>query len=163
MPSRIGDTTIGALGVAFPAGWRPTGEDRATVRAVAQILALWVHNGRLIAGLRDRVRELDRQALQLSALTHISRRVAASLDEGEAHGVIVAEARALVRADVALWWGAPGAATPWCWPATGRATATLRTRPRSPRWTPPGGRCARDGGRWSPCRTPTAGPPGWSG
>ncbi len=108
VPSRIGDTTIGALGVAFPAGWRPTGEDRATVRAVAQILALWVHNGRLIAGLRDRVRELDRQALQLSALTHISRRVAASLDEGEAHGVIVAEARALLRADVALLVGRTG-------------------------------------------------------
>lgn len=102
VPSRIGDATIGALGVAFPAGWQPTGEDRATVRAVAQIVALWVHNGRLLAGLRDRVRELDRQSLQLTALTRIARRVAASLDEGEAHGVIVAEARALVRADVAL-------------------------------------------------------------
>ena len=71
------------------------------MRAVAQVLALWVHNSQLIAGLRDRVRELDRQALQLSALTRISRRVAATLDEREAHRVIVAEARALVRADAA--------------------------------------------------------------
>ena len=101
VPSRIGDATVGALGVAFPEGWQPSGEDRAAVRAVAQVLALWVHNSQLIAGLRDRVRELDRQALQLSALTRISRRVAATLDEREAHRVIVAEARALVRADAA--------------------------------------------------------------
>lgn len=101
VPSRIGDTTVGALGVAFPRGWRPSGEDRATVRAVAQILALWVHNSRLLAGLRDRVRELDRQALQLTALTRIAQRVSATLDEDEAHGVIAAEARALVRADAA--------------------------------------------------------------
>ncbi len=101
VPARIGDTTVAALGLAFPPGSRPAGEDRAAVRAVAQILALWVHNGRLIAGLRDRVRELDRQALQLAALTRIARRVAATLDEGEAHRVIVGEARALVRADAA--------------------------------------------------------------
>ena len=101
VPSRIAGTTVGAVGVAFAEGHRPTGDDRAAVRAVAQILALWVRNAQLVAGLRDRVRELDRQALQLEALTQIARRVAGSLDEGEAHRVIVSEARALVLADSA--------------------------------------------------------------
>ena len=101
VPSRIAGITVGAVGVAFAEGYRPTGEDRATVRAVAQILALWVRNSQLVAGLRDRVRELDRQALQLEALTQIARRVAGTLDEGEAHRVIVTEARALVLADSA--------------------------------------------------------------
>ena len=84
VPARVGDATVAALGVAFPPEYHPVAEDRSTVRAVAQVIALWVHNARLVAGMRDRVRELDRQSLQLAALTRVARRVAASLDEDEA-------------------------------------------------------------------------------
>ena len=53
-------------------------------------------------GLGDRVRELDRQGLQLSALTRVARRVASAVDEGDARRIVVGEARALLQADTGV-------------------------------------------------------------
>ena len=92
----------GAIGVALPDGARLTDDDRVVVGAVGQALALAVRNDDLMRGLGDRLRELDRQALQLSALTRVARRVAETVDEGDARRVVVAEARTLLQADAAV-------------------------------------------------------------
>jgi two-component system sensor histidine kinase UhpB len=99
IPTRVGGRTVSAVGLA-PAGPVPDATDR-DLRAAAHLLGLALRNGQLASGFRDRVRELDRQAVQLGALTQIARRVAGSLEQSEAHRVVVAEARALVRADSA--------------------------------------------------------------
>ncbi len=102
VPARIAGQAAGALGVALPAGGRLSDDDRATVEAVAAALALAVRNDDLMRGLGDRVRELDRQGLQLSALTRVARRVASAVDEGDAHRIVVGEARALLQADTGV-------------------------------------------------------------
>lgn len=97
LPVRVGGRTVAALGLA-PA---PVAQVGADLRAAAQLLGLALRNGQLASGFRDRVRELDRQAAQLGALTEVARRVAGTLEPGEARRVVVEEARALVRADAA--------------------------------------------------------------
>ena len=101
VPARIGGQAVAAIGVALPEGTRLADDDRVAVGAVAQALALAARNDDLVRGLGDRVRELDRQALQLSALTRVARRVAETIDEGDARRVIVSEARTLLQADAA--------------------------------------------------------------
>lgn len=102
VPARIGGQALGAIGVTLPDGARLADEDRVVVGAVGQALALAVRNDDLVRGLGDRLRELDRQALQLSALTRVARRVAEAVDEGDARRVVVAEARTLLQADAAV-------------------------------------------------------------
>lgn len=102
VPARIGGQAVGAVGLALPPGVALTDDDRAVVEGVAHALALAVRNDDLMRGLGDRVRELDRQALQLSALTRVARRVAETLDEGDARRVVVSEARTLLQADSAV-------------------------------------------------------------
>ncbi len=100
IPARIGGRTVAALGLA-PAIVDDDAGERA-LTATAHVLGLAIRNSHLASGVRDRVRELDRQAVQLAALTEIARRVAGSLEPAEAHRVVAAEARALVRADGAI-------------------------------------------------------------
>jgi len=100
IPTRVGGRTVAALGLAPAIVDDDAGE--RSLRAAAQVLGLAMRNTQLSAGVRDRVRELDRQAVQLGALTEIARRVAGSLEPAEAHRLVVAEARALVRADAAI-------------------------------------------------------------
>jgi signal transduction histidine kinase len=102
VPARAGGQTVGALGLALPAGRRLGAGEREAVRAAAQVLALGLRNTQLFAGLQERARELDRQVRQLIALTEVARAVARSLDQSEAHRTITEEARRLVRADVAV-------------------------------------------------------------
>lgn len=102
VPARIGGQAVGALGLTLPGGAALGDADHATVEAVAQALALAVRNDDLVRGLGDRLRELDRQALHLSALTRVARRVAETLDEGDARRVVVSEARTLLQADSAV-------------------------------------------------------------
>ncbi len=97
IPTRIGGRTVAAVGLSPASG--PPGPE---VRAAVQVLGLALRNARLAAGFRDRVRELDRQAVQLGALTEVARRVAAAIEPGDAHRVVAAEARALVRAEGAV-------------------------------------------------------------
>lgn len=101
LPARLGGRTVAALGLA-PAAADVGGRGDAALLAVAHLLGLALRNGQLAAGVRDRVRELDRQAAQLDALTRVAGRVAAALEPAEAHAVVAAEARALARADVAV-------------------------------------------------------------
>jgi signal transduction histidine kinase len=96
--ARIGGQSVGELGVSLEPGEALTSDARALVEGVARVLALVVRNDDLVRGLGDRVRELDRQAAQLGALTRVARRVAESVDEGEVQRVVVSEARALLRA-----------------------------------------------------------------
>ncbi len=97
LPTRIGGRTVAAVGLApAPARVAPG------IRAAVQVLGLGLRNARLATGFRDRVRELDRQVVQLDALTEVARRVAGSLEPEEARGVVLGEARALVRADGAV-------------------------------------------------------------
>lgn len=100
--ARIGGQAVGAIGVTMPAGTRLADADLPVVEGVAQALALAVRNDDLMRGLGDRLRELDRQAVQLGALTRVARRVAETVDERDAHRVVVAEARALLQADAAV-------------------------------------------------------------
>jgi signal transduction histidine kinase len=102
VPARAGSVTVGALALVLPGGRALSDEERVSARAVAQILAMELRNGKLFAGMRDRARELDRQVRQLAALTEVARGVARSLDEGDAHRTIVSQARRLVRADTAV-------------------------------------------------------------
>jgi signal transduction histidine kinase len=97
LPTRIGGRTVAAVGIA-PAPARLT----PGVRAAVQVLGLGLRNARLASGFRDRVRALDRQVVQLDALTEVARRVAGSLEPDEARRVVLGEARGLVRADAAL-------------------------------------------------------------
>ncbi|MGD9570522.1 MAG: ATP-binding protein [Thermoleophilia bacterium] len=97
IPTRVGGRTVAAVGLS-PVAAAPDAE----VRAAVQVLGLALRNARLAAGFQDRVRELDRQAVQLGALTEVARRVAGAIEPGEAHRVVAAEARALVRADGAV-------------------------------------------------------------
>ncbi len=99
--ARLGGQAIGAVGLALAPGATLSAGDRTIVEGVAQALALAVRNDDLVRGLGDRVRELDRQALHLTALTRAARRVAETLDEGDAQRVVVSEARALLHADTA--------------------------------------------------------------
>ncbi len=101
VPARIGGQAVAAIGVTLPEGTRLADDDRGVVGAVALALALAVRNDDLVRGLGDRVRELDRQALHLSALTRVVRRMAGTVDEGDAQRVIVSEARTLLHADAA--------------------------------------------------------------
>ena len=101
VPARLDGQTVGALAVV-PAAGRVVGPSgMAAARGAAQLLALGIRNAQLVRGLGDRARELDRQAMQLQALTNVTRRLCDATDEGHAHRVIVSEARALVRADAA--------------------------------------------------------------
>ena len=102
VPARLRGQAAGAIGLALPPGVALDGEGRALAQAVAQALALTVRNDDLVRGLADRVRELDRQARQLGALTRIARRVARTLDEDDARRVVVSEARSLLQADAAV-------------------------------------------------------------
>ncbi len=102
VPARIGGQSVGAIGLALPTGVRLGDDDRAVVEAVAQALALAVRNDDLMRGLGDRVRELDRQATQLTALTRVARRVSEALEEGDAQRIVVAEARTLLQADASV-------------------------------------------------------------
>ena len=97
LPTRIGGRTVAAVGLAPAPALIGAG-----VRAAVQVLGLGLRNARLASGFRDRVRALDRQAVQLDALTEVARRVAGTLEPAEAHRLVVAEARALVRADGAV-------------------------------------------------------------
>lgn len=100
LPTRVGGRTVAALGLAPARVEDADGE--AALRTAAQFLGLGLRNTQLASGVRDRVRELDRQAVQLGALTEVARRVAAALEPADAHRVVVAEARALVRAHRAV-------------------------------------------------------------
>ena len=102
IPARIGGQAVGAIGVSLPGDGRLEDGDRVIVEALGQALALAVRNDDLMRGLGDRVRELDRQALQLSALTRVARRVAETIDEGDAQRIVVSEARTLLQADAAV-------------------------------------------------------------
>lgn len=109
VPARIAGQAVGAIGLSLQQGARLSDDERAVVEAVGGALALAVRNDDLMRGLGDRVRELDRQGLQLSALTRIARRVAAAVDEGDARRIVVGEARALLQADTAVLLAHDGA------------------------------------------------------
>lgn len=102
VPARIAGQAVGAIGIALGDRARLADDDRLVVEAVAGALALAVRNDDLMRGLGDRVRELDRQGLQLSALTRVARRVASAVDEGDARRVVVGEARTLLQADTGV-------------------------------------------------------------
>lgn len=99
VPARIAGQAVGAIGVALPPGTRLTHDEHAIVDAVGGALALAVRNDDLMRGLGDRVRELDRQGVQLGVLMRVARRVAAAVDEGDARRIVVGEARTLSQAD----------------------------------------------------------------
>jgi signal transduction histidine kinase len=102
VPARAGSVTVGALALVLPGGRAMGDEERASARAIAQILALELRTSQIFAGMQDRARELDRQVRQLAALTEVARGVARSLDEVDAHRTIVFQARRLVRSDAAV-------------------------------------------------------------
>ncbi len=102
VPARLRGQPAGAVGLSLEPGASLDDEGRALTRSVAQALALAVRNDDLVRGLGDRVRELDRQARQLEALTRVARRVAQTLDEDDARRVVVSEARDLLVADAAV-------------------------------------------------------------
>jgi signal transduction histidine kinase len=102
VPARLRGQPAGAVGLSLGGAPALDEEGRALTRAVAQALALVVRNDDLVRGLGDRVRELDRQARQLDALTRVARRVAQTLDEDEGRRVVVSEARDLLLADAAV-------------------------------------------------------------
>ena len=99
--ARVGGQAIGALGLALAPGAALSAGDRRIVEGMAQALALAVRNDDLVRGLGDRVRELDRQARHLTALTRAAKRIAEALDEGDAQRIVVSEARTLLSADTA--------------------------------------------------------------
>ncbi len=101
IPATIAGKAVGALGITLSHG-EFDDDARALAEGVARVLALTVRNDDLMRGLGDRLRELDRQALQLDALTRVARRISETHDEDDAQRVVVSEARALLHADSAL-------------------------------------------------------------
>jgi signal transduction histidine kinase len=99
--AETGAGTRVALGLGWEGDARPTAAARAVVSDALQVVALAVGNRQLLAGLRDRARELDRQVVQLAALTAIAREVPAAPDEEADPAMIAGHARALTRADSA--------------------------------------------------------------
>jgi signal transduction histidine kinase len=97
-PLRAGGELLGAL-LVVPSGAPPGDQGRTLATVAATVLALWQRNASLFAGLRGRAIELDRQLLQMRALTEVARAAAAGGAEGVVAGVVAAEARKLSRAD----------------------------------------------------------------
>lgn len=68
---RAGGTSVGLLAVDWPEG-RGDGADRVHAEGIAGLLAAAVHNARLLAGLGERSRELERQMRELAGLAEIA-------------------------------------------------------------------------------------------
>ena len=70
-PLRAAGEGLGALVVEIE-GSMPDARARLVATVAATVLALWQRNAELFAGLRDRAVALDRQLLQMRALTEIA-------------------------------------------------------------------------------------------
>ncbi len=97
-PLRAAGEGLGALVVEIE-GSMPDARARLVATVAATVLALWQRNAELFAGLRDRAVALDRQLLQMRALTEIAHAAGGGGGVEGVAGVVVVEARKLARAD----------------------------------------------------------------